>query len=461
VNIRGRSSSTFANPVLVGAVTILVVIVAVFLSYNANSGLPFVPTYSAKVKLPNAAELVEGNDVRIGGSRVGLISKLEPQREGKKVVAIATVKVQESAGPFEVDSHAIVRQRSALGLKYLEIEPGRSDDTVPPGGLLRNADDQTPAVDFDDVLSPFNEPTREGFQGILRELGTGLAGRGGQLNLGLESLPQPISDLGPVAKNLAAPATRLAEFIRATGATAAGVAPVADELGRFFDAAATTFDALDDPEALGGTLDVAAATLAPDAVDLRAVMPDLNDARDLLVALRPGMDALPAAAADFSSALRRLTPPLAKSVDSFRATTPLIREVRTLSRDPNTIPALRGIRGLSDRITPALTYINPMQTVCNYLGLWFRNVPSFISEGDQLGTWFRAIALTQPDEVLPRADPAPNLHVNQYPRTGQDGHCDAGNQPYLPGQQIGTLPVDTPATTESTGPPVGGLEDLG
>ena len=38
--MRGRAaSSVFANPVLVGAVTVLIVIVAVFLSYNANQGL--------------------------------------------------------------------------------------------------------------------------------------------------------------------------------------------------------------------------------------------------------------------------------------------------------------------------------------------------------------------------------------------------------------------------------------
>ena len=37
--MRGRAaSSVFANPVLVGAVTVLIVIVAVFLSYNANNG---------------------------------------------------------------------------------------------------------------------------------------------------------------------------------------------------------------------------------------------------------------------------------------------------------------------------------------------------------------------------------------------------------------------------------------
>jgi len=76
---RGQPALT-ASPVLVGAVTILVTIVAVFLSYNANSGLPFVPTYDLKANLPNAAQLVKGFEVRIGGARVGFLSKIEPKR---------------------------------------------------------------------------------------------------------------------------------------------------------------------------------------------------------------------------------------------------------------------------------------------------------------------------------------------------------------------------------------------
>ena len=76
---RGGGGSIAANPVLIGAVTVLVVIVAVYLAYNANSGLPFVPTYDLKVEVPNAARLVNGNDVRVGGTRVGTVSCIEPQ----------------------------------------------------------------------------------------------------------------------------------------------------------------------------------------------------------------------------------------------------------------------------------------------------------------------------------------------------------------------------------------------
>jgi ABC-type transporter Mla subunit MlaD len=50
-----RTDNAFVNPTLIGAVTVLAAIVAVFLAYNANSGLPFVPTYDVHMQVPNAA----------------------------------------------------------------------------------------------------------------------------------------------------------------------------------------------------------------------------------------------------------------------------------------------------------------------------------------------------------------------------------------------------------------------
>src|SRR5207237_8999656 len=74
---RRRSASIAANPVLIGAATTLVVLVAVFLAYNANNGLPFVPTYQLKAEVPSATNLVKGNDVRIGGARVGVVDAIQ------------------------------------------------------------------------------------------------------------------------------------------------------------------------------------------------------------------------------------------------------------------------------------------------------------------------------------------------------------------------------------------------
>ncbi len=70
---RRRRNSLAASPLLIGAVTTLIVVVAVFLSYNANNGLPFVPTYNIKVALPEASGLQPSNQVRIAGTRVGVV----------------------------------------------------------------------------------------------------------------------------------------------------------------------------------------------------------------------------------------------------------------------------------------------------------------------------------------------------------------------------------------------------
>ena len=100
--MRGRNStaSIVASPVLVGAVTVLIVIVGVFLAYNANSGLPFVPTYELKAQLPSGQKLVKGNDVRVGGFRVGVVSDIKPAYVDGKAVAIVDLKLEKTMEPM-------------------------------------------------------------------------------------------------------------------------------------------------------------------------------------------------------------------------------------------------------------------------------------------------------------------------------------------------------------------------
>ena len=151
-------------------------IVAVFLSYNANSGLPFVPTYDLEAELPNAANLVEGNEVRIGGFRVGVDRQDRPDPRSPTAATCARVhlKLQKNVEGLPVDSTLIVRSRSALGLKYLEITPGKSKD----GFAARRAHPDRAArepepVEFDTVINTFNQKTREGQRNSLRGFGDG------------------------------------------------------------------------------------------------------------------------------------------------------------------------------------------------------------------------------------------------------------------------------------------------
>src|SRR2546428_1743577 len=126
--MRGRgTASIVASPVLVGAVTTLIVIVSVFLAYNANNGLPFVPTYNLRAQLPGGANLVPGNEVRIGGFRVGIVDKIGAGTEvfngQPRSIAVVRMKIDKTAQPLARDTTVLVRPRPALGLKYIQLTP--------------------------------------------------------------------------------------------------------------------------------------------------------------------------------------------------------------------------------------------------------------------------------------------------------------------------------------------------
>ena len=141
---RQSSSSLTASPLLVGAVTLLVGFVAVFLAYNANSGLPFVPTYNLSAELPTGSKLVKGNDVRVGGFRVGFVERLRPgTSDAGKAVAIVDMKLDKQVEPLARDTTARVRPRSPLGIKFIELTPGVvGRHATPPG--TRSASPQPP-----------------------------------------------------------------------------------------------------------------------------------------------------------------------------------------------------------------------------------------------------------------------------------------------------------------------------
>ncbi|HEX6391640.1 MAG TPA: MlaD family protein, partial [Solirubrobacteraceae bacterium] len=172
---RRPGTSIIANPVLVGAITVLVVTVAVFLAYNANSGLPFVPTRTLHVQVPNGANLLPGNDVREGGFRIGIVDDMKPLRlRGGEMGADVVLKLDKTAGAIPVDSTINLRPRSVLGLKYVELTRGGSRRTVPDGGALP-PDQATYPVELDQLYGIFDEKTRSAAQTNLQELGNTLA----------------------------------------------------------------------------------------------------------------------------------------------------------------------------------------------------------------------------------------------------------------------------------------------
>jgi hypothetical protein len=262
-----------------------------------------------------------------------------------------------------------------------------------------------------------------------------------------------------VSTNLADPRTALDGFVRGLERTAGELAPVAAQLGSLVQGADVTARALASvrPE-IERTLAELPPTETAGTSALATATPVLRDARALVHDIRPGTHVLPLAATRLHAALHAGIPVLRRASalsDRLRGT---LGAVDTLATDPLTVGSLQRLLATVESALPTLRFVTPAQTVCNYFGLWTRNVDSTISEGDDSGTWFRTLVIAKTDEAQAEAKPAPNLHANPYGNSaapGQEHECEVGREPYLPGQRIGHVPGNQGAQTELTSPPPG------
>jgi virulence factor Mce-like protein len=464
--VSGRSGNIAGNPILIGAATVLVVIVAVFLSYNANQGLPFVPSYTIKARVPNAANLVVGNEVRIGGARVGAVSGIEAQRRPDGTsFAVLNLKLEKTVAPLPVDSTVLIRPRSALGLKYVEITRGTSRRGFDDGATMPLASARPTPVEFDEFLNTFDEPTRTASQQNLMGFGDAFAGRGPSLNQAIGALRPLLRDIVPVARNLSSPDTQLGPFISALSRTAAIVAPAAEAQASLFVGFDITFAALRgvDPF-IQESISEGPETLDTVIRELPRQRPFLANTEALFRELRPGVRALSDAAPDLADALVAGTRTLPKTPPFNRQVADLLLTLQQFSQDPLVPAGIRRLTEIATSLGPTLSFLAPAQTQCNYVTLFFRNVASLLSVGDRNGTWQRFIIITTPqgpnNEGTPASAPANgpsvdnHLHTNPYPHTaapGQPKECEAGNEPYARGRTVLTNPPGTQsATTEKT-----------
>ena len=450
-----RSPLEMMSPVLVGALTVLIAVLTVFLSYNAGNSLPFVPTYDIAVQVPDAQELTTNNEVLVAGRRVGVISEIEPRldQQGHPYAQLQLRLDKTMEGTIHPDANVLVRARSLLGAKYVDLTLGSTGDPLAPGATLPLAQART-EVEVDEVLDEFDAPTRRHFQEVLSGLGTGFAGRGLDFNATFASLRPLVRDSRTVLGELADPATRLGDFIRAYAAFATELGTTPENLGGLIRNGGITLDALD-RDALGESIELSPATLQSGTEALSTLRPVLARARVITHRIAPGAKLLPSTARELSKAAKAGVPVVRRG----RILGPLLEDafaqLRGLGVDEPTVPALDSLNSVLPKLRDSVEYLTPYQTVCNYVALGARNLASTPSEGNASGNWLRFGAILNTDEMFPRADAAPQLHFNPYPNgaaPGQPHECEAGNEPYLPGQQLGNVPGNQGTQTELTTP---------
>ena len=464
-----RRSSLAASPLLIGAITTLIVVVAVFLSYNANNGLPFVPTYNIKVALPNSSGLEPTNQVRISGTRVGIVSSLtarENPRTGR-LTAIANLHLEKKIEPLPADTKAIVESVSTIGLKYLELEKGTSRKTLKAGQTIPQSQTREP-VNIEEFFNMFNKKTRTAIKVNTNNFGDGLAGRGLGLNNAIHELRPLVAQAIPVLHNLAAPQTGLHDLFVDLDRPASQTAPVAEQNARLFEDLDTFFTAWG---SVAPSIEAAnrggPASLEQAIYSLPHEAPFYELATEFMRLLRPSASSLRTVAPQLGHAFSVGAVNLAAATALNTRLAESSQALAEFARNPVVSLAFEDFAQTLEIGNPLLAGIAPEQANCNYWTLFFRNIASLESENIGVGTVARAGSVLSPsgpnNEGYPSSAPAngpstekaqpgssvivdnDHLHYNPYPNVtgpGQRQVCEAANETYIPKQLvIGNVPA--------------------
>ena len=129
----------------VGAVVVAIAVWFLVFAYNSGDFRP-VAGYALSAKFNSVGGLAPGNDVRIGGVKIGSVLDQRIDPADFRAIIVFTVR---SDLKLPEDTVAAITSDGLLGGKYLRLEPGRATAMLAANGMLKNTRD---ALSLEDML---------------------------------------------------------------------------------------------------------------------------------------------------------------------------------------------------------------------------------------------------------------------------------------------------------------------
>jgi virulence factor Mce-like protein len=335
-----------ADPPLrvVGLLTLVASAVLVAVVVSGIFRVPFRDaTREVHVEFDRAPQLRTGDQVRIDGNIDGRVAKLETRADGTGV--LATLDVEEKAGPIYADARAQLRVKTLLaGAFYVDIDRG----TRAAGEL---GDRRIPAertalqVEIEDLTDVFRGPALRGLTTMPPELAEGFEdARAPARALGALADVAPDTEVALRALRGTVPGRDLPGLVRHTARTVRALDAPRDELRTLVSGAAATLDVTDRrSQELRTILDEGPATARQVRTTLARLDRTLGVADDLVGRLE-------APVADVAPTLRRLRPTLVSASRLLDRATPLVRALR---------PAASSLAGAARAGAPVVEALKP------------------------------------------------------------------------------------------------------
>ena len=296
--------------------------------------------YFVRAVFDNASTLVVGEDVKVAGVPVGVISDLDVTGDKKAAV---TLRIDDTNfTPWKTDASCKVGSQGLIGEKFVDCQPGT--DSAQPLAEIENGDGEgerllpventSSPVDLDLIGDIMRLPYRQRFAILLNEFGTGLAGRGGDLNEVIHRANPALRETDEVLKILAGQNRTLARLADDSDRVLGPLARERESFADFIVQANRTGEAAAERR---GDLAESIRLLPGFLRQLRPLMADLEDFTDQgtplltdLNAAAPALGRLIRAQGTLSDASRDAFPSLGDALERGR---PALIEARPLIRD--------------------------------------------------------------------------------------------------------------------------------
>jgi phospholipid/cholesterol/gamma-HCH transport system substrate-binding protein len=408
-----------------GVIVLGILLVVLYLTFKAQTGLPFAPTTTVRALIGDVHSLRVNDDVRQLSKRVGRVSAIDYANGA----ALVTMEVNGTVDVY-ADAHAEIWDVSALATKFVELDLG-STAAGPLGDRPIETTRTVSSADLYQVLNVLDQPTRDAATRLVRELGGGATGHGKDLQDLLKTAPNLLTDLGTVSQALATDKADLPALLSTVDHLAGRFAGRQQEIASLVAQGAQTLDALsvDGGTPLGGTLNRLPSTLDVARSALDTLNGPLADTATAMRVLEPGATALTQSEKDLRGVLVDGVPVAGKIPGVAQQALPALADLTGTLADARPLaPPVR--QAIGDLLTP-------LQVLAPYapeIGQLFVRGASFVSQGPSPGVRYARLGLAPGIGTLTGGLlPSGNFAQNQYPRPGQAQNDRAqGLPPGLP-----------------------------
>jgi phospholipid/cholesterol/gamma-HCH transport system substrate-binding protein len=442
---------------VLGVVAVLVAAAAVAvvaMGAGGNDG-----GYKVRAIFDNAGFVIPGEDVKVAGVRVGRIDSLDITPEHKAVVVLDIT--DPGYQDFRRDAGCIVRPQGLIGERFVEcsLTEKRSAGEQPPPALAKIAEGPgkgqyllpvertSKAVDLDLIGDVMRRPVRERLSLILNELGTGLAGRGSDLDDVIRRANPALKETDDLLRILASQNRVIAQLARNSDTVLAPLArervKVADAIDESGKVAAATADRRAALEADISKLPRFLTELKPTMTRLGALSDEMTPVLTDLGDVAPEVNKLILQLGPFSQAA---IPSLDSLGEAAKIGTPAVTAARPVIADLRRLAAvLRPVGGSAARLLKSFRDTQGIERAMDYIFYQVAAINGF----DSFGHYLRAGLIVNQCASY-AVEPTPGCSAN-FPNAGAASAASASAAPPAAAAERSDAPA-SPAPDPATAP---------